>query len=69
MKKFNIDKAKSGYLVCTKSGKDVKILLFDRSNIRFPIVAIIENKNVVCYTSDGKFFSDNKESDKDLKLK
>jgi hypothetical protein len=67
MSKFNIEKAKQGVAVVTKSGKDVKILLFDRDNAKFPIVAIIENKEVVCYTIDGKFFFD-KDSDKDLKI-
>ena len=69
MKKFDVEKAQSGADVVTKSGKEVKILLFNRSNARFPLVAIIENKEVVCYTSEGKFFADDKESDKDLKLK
>jgi hypothetical protein len=69
MSRFNIEKAKQGHLVSTKSGKNVKILLYDRSNIHFPIVAIIENKEVVCYTNEGKFYADEKESDKDLKLK
>ncbi len=68
MSKFNIEKAKKGASVVTKSGKDVKILLFDRDNVKFPLVAIIENKEVVGYTIDGKFYSD-KDSDKDLKFK
>lgn len=68
MKKFNIQLAKKGHPVVTSKGKDAKILLFDRDNIKFPLVVIIENKEVACYTIDGKFFAD-KDSEKDLKLK
>lgn len=68
MKKFDLTKAKRGNQVVTKSGKDAKILLFDRDNPAFPLVVIIENKQVYCYTNDGKFYQD-KESDNDLKMK
>lgn len=68
MKKFDIEKAKHGNLVVTKSGRDAKILLFDRDNTHFPLVVILGNKDVACYTIDGKFYID-KESDKDLKMK
>lgn len=68
MKKFNIEKAKQGNLVVTKSGKEAKILLFDRDNAKFPLVVIVENKDVACYTIDGKFYFD-KESENDLKMK
>jgi hypothetical protein len=59
MKKFDIERA--------KEGKEVRILHFDRDNAKFPLVIIVENKHVFCYTIDGKFYHD-KESDKDLKM-
>ncbi len=68
MRKFNIEKAKQGESVILKNGKEAKILLFDRDNAKFPLVVIVENKDVNCYTIDGQFYHD-KESDKDLKLK
>jgi hypothetical protein len=68
MKKFNIDKANKGEAVITKNGKEAKILLFDRDNVKFPLVVILENKHVYCFTAEGKFFVD-KEDDKDLKMK
>lgn len=68
MKKFNLQKAKDGYQIVLKNGKSAKILLFDRSNHKFPLVVIIENKEVVYYTSEGKFYVD-KDSEKDLMMK
>lgn len=67
MTKFDLNQAKKGKKVTTKNGKEVKILHFTRGNDKFPIVAIIENKQVVCYTEEGKFF-DNKDSKNDLYL-
>lgn len=68
MKKFNIDKAKNGDAVITANKKEARILLFDRDNAKFPLVAIIENKDVHYYTIDGQFYFD-KKSDNDLKMK
>lgn len=67
-KKFNLEKAKSGADVATKSGRQARILLFDRDNNVFPLVVIIDNKKVYYYTIDGKFYKD-KDSDNDLIMK
>lgn len=67
MKKFNLKLAKGGAKVCTKSGKEVRILAFDRKSNNFPIVALIENIKLCCYTLEGKFYLD-KDSDNDLRL-
>ena len=67
MKKFNLKLAKEGNLVTTKSGKEAKILYFDRDNATFKLVVIIENKEVQMYTEEGKFYKD-KDSDNDLFL-
>ena len=67
MKKFDIKKAHQGDAVITKEGKPARILLFDRDNEKFPLVIIVENKHVYCYTIEGKFYHD-KESDKDLMM-
>lgn len=68
MKKFDIKKAKLGASVVTRSGKDAKVLLFDRDNAKFPIVAIVQNKKVSCYTAEGKWYFD-KDSNEDLMMK
>jgi hypothetical protein len=64
---FDIEKAKQGAEIFTRKGKPVKVLLFDRNSKKFPIVAIIDNKEVICVTSEGKYYPD-KESDKDLMI-
>jgi hypothetical protein len=68
MKKFNLSEAKAGKKVVTREGKEVKMLHFTREVERFPLVAIIENKRVACYTEEGKFFDDenHKQSKNDL---
>lgn len=68
MKKFDLSKAKQGHKVVTRNGKEVKMLYFDREVERFPLVAIIEKKQVACYTEEGKFYDDenHKESKNDL---
>ena len=68
MKKFNLIKAKEGAEICTKNGLPAKILWFDRESNSFPLVVIINNKRVSCFTAEGKFFKD-KDSDRDLKIK
>lgn len=67
MKKFNLKLAREGAKTCTKSGKSVRILAFDRNSLRFPIVALIENKRLCCYTNKGKFYID-RDSDNDLRM-
>lgn len=68
MKRFNLKQAKLGGEVVTKEGKAAKILLFDRSSKDFPLVVIIENKNVFFYTEKGRFYKD-KPSINDLRMK
>lgn len=68
MKKFNLEQAKKGAKVVTAEKKEAKILHFKRDNAKFPLVVIIENKDVFFYTNDGTFYFD-KKSDKDLKMK
>lgn len=67
MKKFNLAKAKLGDEVCTANGQKVAILLFDRDSVKFPLVVILNNKNVYYYTIEGKFYVD-KDSELDLKM-
>ena len=67
MKEFDLEKAKSGCKLVTRSGKKVKVLLFDRNSKLFPIVAIIDNKKVIQVTIEGKYYKD-KNSDFDLMI-
>jgi len=47
MKKFDNKKAREGAELVTRGGKPVKVLLFDRTSKDFPIVAIIDNREVI----------------------
>ena len=67
MKDFNLKSAKDGAKVCTKEGKYVRLLTFDRESTSFPIVGLIENRKVCCYTTAGKYYID-KDSENDLKM-
>lgn len=52
---FNSERAKAGEPVCTREGKCVKILCFDRNNKDYPIVALRDyNDEIMSYTCDGK---------------
>lgn len=68
MRKFNLKDAKQGAELCTVDGHDAKVLLFDRSSKDFPLVVILDNKNVYYYTNDGQFYKD-RTSEKDLRMK
>lgn len=67
MRRFNLKEARAGAKTCTKSGKSVRIIAFDRDSIRFPIVALIDNRKLACYTNNGKFYID-RDSDNDLMM-
>lgn len=62
MKAFDIELAKQGHKVKTRSGHPVRILCFDRRsyNNSFPIVALVNNPNDSCemveiYTEKGEY--------------
>ena len=75
MKEFNLDLAKQGHKVCTRSGHSVRIICFDKRSYNnvFPIVALIDNpndswENVELYTEKGENHP-GKETYKDLMMK
>lgn len=69
---FDVEKAKAGAEVTTRSGCPVRILCYDKKNEKYPIVALTECKNdnrEVCrsFTFKGREYGAN-ESDYDLML-
>lgn len=66
MKQFNLEEylANPSRKVVTRDGRVVtRFLCTDRKNLRYPIVALVENKlpegeGIVCYTKEGKIFND-----------
>lgn len=67
MKKFDINQIRSGTEVQTRDGRTAKVIYTKRDNEKFPIVAIIEEKQVHYFTIDGMFYED-KTSPNDLFL-
>lgn len=59
LKPFSIELAKAGKPVCTRDGRDVRIVCFDMEN-EFPIVALVKDKdgkeNAYTYPESGKWF-------------
>ena len=73
MKRFNLEE----YLkdpsrkVVTREGRDARIICTDKKDFYFPIVALIKNEyaeseSCMCYTKEGKFYTDSDLSDADL---
>lgn len=71
MKEFNLEKAKAGAKVCTRDGREARIICFDMDN-NYSIVALVKNKDgeegVSTYLSDGSFFSGVEKDCDDLML-
>lgn len=57
MKPFDLEKAKAGHPVCTREGKDVRIICWDRKFGQYPIVALMFDEDgdeyLECYTEEG----------------
>lgn len=70
MQKFNLEKAKAGQKVMTKSGDPVRIVCYDVKNSHFPILALVTNKDGIeeakFYTKDGVYFGLDRENILDL---
>jgi hypothetical protein len=70
MKAFNLEEAKAGKAVCTKSGLPVRLLCFDRRNTQ-PILGLIDELDrELCHSWSltGDFYTDDSPSVLDLKM-
>ena len=59
MREFDLELAKQGYPVCTRSGHDVRIVCFDYKIDNYPIIALIQDhgcETIHTYTLEGKFY-------------
>ncbi len=57
MKPFNLEEAKAGKPVCTRDGKDARIVCFDRKNEYYPLIVLIndgDREDLNSHTLDGK---------------
>ena len=73
MKQFDLEKAKAGHPVCTREGKDARIICWDRKIEKHPIVALVFDEYgeeiVASYTKEGCCLYLGKEHSEDLFLK
>lgn len=72
MKNFDLEKAKAGAPVCTRDGRQVRIVCFDAIGDDFPIIALITVKRGsdkgyfeqgYWYNKDGKNISESPDDD------
>ena len=75
MKPFNLEKAKAGKPVCTRDGRNVRILSFNLKSTSRPIVAAVqheagkEDEYITTYTVYGHHFCNRVNEDDDLMMK
>lgn len=59
MKSFNLEQAKAGYPVCTRDGRPVRIICYDRLSEHYPIVGLVKSgydnpeEIIHIFTNDG----------------
>lgn len=72
MKNFDLEAAKRGAAVCTRSGMEARIICFDRVDSLYPIVGLCRNNDgsefVGSYTTDGRKFCSTTD-DRDLMMR
>ena len=74
LKPFNLEAAKAGKPVCTRDGKKVRIICFDKQE-GFPIIALVETKvndrvseEIALFDINGRAVSDDIDSKLDLMM-
>lgn len=71
MEPFDIELAKAGHPVCTRDGRKVRIVCFNRKSSLYPIIALIENtpedEELVIYPNTG-VYDEPYESNEDLMM-
>lgn len=71
MKEFDLEKAKNGAKVCTRDGREARIICFDMNNV-YPIVALVRDEEggeiLKLYYSDGTYLIGEEKSKWDLML-
>lgn len=68
---FNVEKAKAGTKVCTRDGREARIICYDCVKIDYPIVALVKSDNyeyTESYTIDGKYSTSIANANSDLML-
>lgn len=66
MKPFNLELAKAGHPVCTRDGRDARIICFDVKYTKHKILALVDYNDaetLYSYDSDGKCLRSHSEID------
>ena len=73
MKNFDLEAAKRGAAVCTRSGMEARIVCFDRVDLEYPILGLRKNKAgveyIFSYTLDGFAFLEDIGGEEDLMMR
>lgn len=73
MKNFDLEAAKRGAAVCTRSGMEARIVCFDRVDLEYPILGLRKNKvgveYIFSYTLDGFAFLEDIGGEEDLMMR
>ena len=73
MKPFNLEQAKAGKPVCTRDGRDARIVCFDVRHEDYEVAALIKDtlgqEDVETFTEEGWWTFDKRETAKDLFMK
>ena len=69
LEKFDLERALAGEPVITRLGKEVtQLVKFEADRQVYPLMGVLE-KEVTCWTIDGRFSNDRESSDFDLFMK
>lgn len=73
LKPVDVEAAKRGYPVCTRDGRDARIIAFNAKNDTYPIIALIQdedgNEYAESFTIEGRKYLSIQCSDHDLFMK
>ena len=73
MKNFDLMAAKAGAPVCTRGGKEARIVCFNRVDLEYPILGLRKNKAgveyIFSYTLDGFAFLEDIGGEEDLMMR
>ena len=72
MKPFDIEKAKAGEAVCTRDGRDVRIVCYDKAGDDYPILALVmvdDHEIMHSFSVSGYQLSKGVQSKSDLFMK
>ena len=59
MKEFNLEEAKAGKPVCTRSGRSARIICFDRIDKEYPIIVLVKfelDEDFISCSTDGRIY-------------